>query len=185
MYNEVPQGMEDVIFRIVDAYKASTGSLWSCAADTHLLYEAHGMYEREFTAKLCEALSVQRDTIYHWRKAWELRKQISETYPNFDFAPFNISHFYRAYDFLYMGLDWVVDFLETAGQEAWSVRKLAAEMEMATDDSGTLPWLLRKIDGVVNKLEKLLGASEYSGLSDGDRERLKNAINALYEIRRG
>lgn len=184
MYNVVPDTLDDYIFKIVDAYKASTKSLWECSRQVYNLYEMYGMYEHEFTAKLCDALSVQRDTIYHWRKAWDLRKQISETYPNFDFAPFSISHFYNGYDYLHMGLDWVKDFLETAGQEAWSVRKLSAEMQMATDDSGTLPWLLKKIDIVLSRLEKLFGASEYSGLMDEDREKLKKAIDALYGIRK-
>ena len=174
----VLQDIDTIIRQVIDAYNQSSHSLWQCAEYTYKLFEEHGMYERHFTDALCTELAVNRDTLYHWRKAWDLKLRISETFPNL-----TISHYYHCADYLdRMGEEVIHDLLQTANEEKWSVRKLSAEVEMANDESGTLPWLKKKLGIVLARLEKIYGSSDYSGLSDDKRKKLKVALDLICEI---
>jgi len=181
-YINVGATYEDVVALAIESYKSSTQNLWECARHVHRLYAEYGLYEREFTAILVNELAVQRDTVYHWRKAWELRTLISESFPNFDHARLSISHYYRAADHLDMGIEWVTEFLELAAEESWSTRRLAMELEQATDDSGTLPWLKRKLANLLKGLTSLYQSAEYSGLSDEDQNTMAKAIAMLERL---
>ena len=180
----IPTGEVDALVRrVVDSYNYSSRSLWECAKYTWELFNYYGMYERTFTESLTGLLAINRDTIYHWRKAYDLRVRISEAYPNFDHSGLSISHYYNSADYVErMGIDWVVEFMVTAQDEAWSSRKLSAEMEMATDESGTITWLQKKLNLLSARLEKLYGASEYSGLSDDKRMKLRQAMELIHQI---
>jgi len=181
-YIKAGETYEDVVSLAISAYKSSSKNLWTCASHVWRLYEEYGMYERYFTAMLCSELSVQRDTVYHWRKAWELRRQISEAFPKFDHERYSISHYYHAYDHLDLGLEWIVDFLAVSGEEGWSTRRFAMEMEQATDDSGTIVWLKRKLSNLLKRLTRLYQSAEYSGLSDEDQETMRKAISMLERL---
>lgn len=174
----VLQDIDTIILKVIKAYDQSARSLWECAEYTWLLFEEHGMYERQFTNTLCAELAVNRDTLYHWRKAWDLKLRIPETFPNL-----TISHYYHCSDYLdRMGEEVIRDLLQTANEEKWPVRKLSGELEMANDDSGTLIWIRRKLGMVLSRLERIYGSSDYSGLSDDKRRKLKDALDLIHEI---
>ena len=175
--------VDSLVYKVIDSYQTSSKSLWKCAEYTWQLFDECGLYERRFTETLVNALSVQKDTIYHWRKAWDLRLSVLAKDPDFDVDGLSITHFYGAADFIErIGVEWVMDWLASAQEESWSSRKLAAEMDMATNDSGTAPWLYRKITKVTTKLERIWQDSEFSGLPDHKREKLQRIINMLKEI---
>lgn len=175
--------VDSLVANVIDAYQSSSRSLWQCAEYTWRLFDSYGLYERQFTEQLCSALAVQRDTLYHWRKAWDLRVEISEAFPNFIFDGLSISHFYAAADYVdLMGIEWVSEWLATAQEDNWSTRKLSVEMEQATDDSGTFSWLKKKLGIVLSRLEKLYSMSDYSGLSDDKRQKLKDALDLIQDI---
>lgn len=175
--------LDDYIYAVIDSYQSSARSLWRCAEYVWKLYDECGLYEKRFTETLVENIHVQRDTLYHWRKAWDLRKRLLDEDPLIDFGSLTITHFYQAADFVQdNGLEWVKDFLETAASEGWSSRQLAGEMRMATGTEGTLPWLMSGLGKVLHKLQELYGSSEYSGLSEDQRERLRQALRIIEEI---
>ena len=175
--------LDDYIYAVVDSYQSSARSLWRCAEYVWKLYEECGMYEKRFTETLIENIHVQRDTLYHWRKAWDLRVKLLELDPLIDFGSLTITHFYQAADFVQEnGLEWVKDFLETAAVEGWSSRALAGEMRMATGSDGTLPWLMNGLGKVLHKLQELYSSSEYSGLSEDQRERLRQALRLIEDL---
>ena len=125
----------------------------------------------------------QRDTLYHWRKAWDLKLGILEIEPGFNFDGLTITHFYHASDYVSEhGVDWVMNFLETARKDGWSSRTLSGEMRMATNDEGTLPWIISGINKVLHKLQEIYGSSEYAGLSETKREKLRTAVRILEEL---
>lgn len=162
---------------VVESYKSSARSLWKCAEITWQLFQEHGMYEQQFTASLCDRLSVNKDTIYHWRKAWDLRQRVGY------FDGLTISHYYHAADFQdKMEDDVLQEFLEAAADAKMSIRSFAHEIEMANNDSGTLPWLRRRLKTLLVKIESLYHSSESTGLSDYKRDRLKEAIKIIEEV---
>lgn len=135
------------------------------------------MYEQQFTASLCEQLAVNKDTIYHWRKAWDLRRRVGY------FDGLTISHYYHAADFQdKMEDDVLQEFLEAAADAKMSIRAFAHEIEMANNDSGTLPWLRRRLKTLLGKIESLYHSSETTGLSDYKRDRMKEAIKILEDV---
>lgn len=151
--------------------------MWDCARFTWQLFEEHGLYERHFTETLVHELSINRDTIYHWRKAWDLRLR-TEAFPNL-----SISHYYHCSDYIERMEDEALkDFLQTASDEHWSVRKLSAELEEANSDSGTYPWIMNKIRMLFSRLEKIYGASDYSGLDDTKRAKLRQAMDLIKDV---
>lgn len=175
--------LDNYIFAVIESYQSSARSLWKCAEYVWKLYDECGMYERRFTETIIDAIHVQRDTLYHWRKAWDLRTEILKLDPAFDFGPLTITHFYHASDFvLEQGIEWVKDILETASAEGWSSRQLSGEMKMATSDQGTLPWILSGLQKVLGKLQELYGSSEYAGLTDEKREKLRVALRLIEEL---
>ena len=135
------------------------------------------MYERQWTETLCNELAVNKDTIYHWRKAWDIRQRIGF------FEGLTISHYYHAADYSdRMDDGFLSDFLEAARDNKMSVRAFANELEMATNESGTLPWLTGKLQQYLRKIESLYHSAETSGLSDYKRERLKEAIKIIQDV---
>ena len=174
---------DELILNVINAYQSSNKSLWECAENTWKLFENHGLYERDFTETLVNSLGVQKDTIYHWRKAWDLRLKVLEASPNFLFDGLSISHFYHAADFVNdMGIDWVLEWLAEAQADGWSSRKLAAELDMATNESGTANWLYSRLSKVALRLERLYADSEMSGLPDWKRRKLRDAIFTLQDV---
>ncbi len=175
--------VDNLTVSVINSYQSSAQSLWDCAMYTWELFDKCGLYERSFTETLCNTLAIHRDTLYHWRKAWDLRQKITGLYPNFDFGKLTISHFYHAADFVPdMGLEWVAEFLETASNENWSTRALDGEMRMSHSDKGTLPWIMTGLEKLLNKLHEIYGSSEYAGLSDDQREKLRRALDLLQDI---
>jgi hypothetical protein len=175
--------VDKIILDIIEEYKNSSKSLWKCAEKTYGLFEQYGLYERNFTETLVHELGVQRDTIYHWRKAWSLRLAILETDPDFSFENLSISHFYQSADYIEkLGLPAVHDFLELASEEAMSSRSLNTEMQIASNDSGTYPWLIKRLQKIVNSLDTIYESSEFSGLSGDKRQKLIAALKNLKEI---
>lgn len=176
-------GPEDIIpfanlvNNVITSYQASSRSLWDCARFTWRLFDEHGLYERHFTETLVHELSINRDTLYHWRKAWELRIR-TDIFPNL-----SISHYYHCADYIdRMGDESLKDFLQTASDEHWSVRRLSAELEEANSDSGTYPWIMNKIKMLYARLEKIYGASDYSGLDDTKRAKLRQAMDLIKDV---
>lgn len=179
-----PQFYEDLIEKTIQAHDTSRAGLWDCAKAVWELYDKFGMYEKDFTKILCVELGVQIDSIYHWRKAAELLRLVQEHDPGFSIGVLSISHFYTAADYVdRQGLEWVFDWLVTARDCRWSVRRFSAELQTAIDNSGTPEWLKDKLALVVSRLQKLYGASEYAGLSDRQRSRLKRIVLLLDNIR--
>lgn len=175
--------LDDYVAVVIQSYQSSARSLWQCAEYVWKLYDECGMYEQKFTETLVDALHIQRDTLYHWRKAWDLRLGILDLNPSFDFTGLTITHFYQAADFVAEnGLEWVMEFIETAQIEGWSSRILAGEMRMAKGEDGTLPWLLNGLGKVLGKLQELYGSSEYAGLRDDQREKLRVAVSLLEDV---
>ena len=176
-------GAEDIVLvgqlvnSVITSYQVSSRSLWDCAKFTWQLFEEHGLYERHFTDTLVHELAINRDTLYHWRKAWELRMR-TELFPNL-----SISHYYHCADYLdRMEDEALKDFLQTASEESWSVRKLSAELEEANNDTGTYPWIMGKIRLLFARLEKIYGASDYSGLDDTKRAKLRQAMDLIKDV---
>lgn len=175
---------EELLDHVMQAHDKSRLGLWECAHYVLELYDKYGMYERDFTATLCTELGVQIDSIYHWRKAADLRRQLDVFVPGFSVGVLTISHFYIAADYLERcGLEWVFDWLIVARDSKWSVRRFSAELQTAVDNSGTPEWLKDKLGLVVSRLQKLYGASEFAGLSDRQRLRLKRVVLLLDGIR--
>ena len=175
--------VDDYVAVVIDSYNSSARSLWQCAEYVWKLYDECGMYEQKFTETLIDVLHIQRDTLYHWRKAWDLKLGILEIEPGFNFDGLTITHFYHASDYVSEhGVDWVMNFLETARKDGWSSRTLSGEMRMATNDEGTLPWIISGINKVLHKLQEIYGSSEYAGLSETKREKLRTAVRILEEL---
>lgn len=179
----MPADYETILDDIITEHKAANGSLWQCASGVHALYGQYGMYERDFTATLTRELAVGIDTLYHWRKAWELRISIESTFHGFMLGKLSISHFYQAADYVdRMGLEWVYDWLVVARDNHWSSRRLSAELMAASDESGTRNWLYAKLNLMVSRLGKLYGSSEQAGFTDLQRKRLRLATKILSGI---
>lgn len=175
--------VNDLVYRVIESYQSSAKSLWQCAEYTWSLFNGYGLYERYFTDTLSQTLAVQKDTLYHWRKAWDLRLKILEALPDFNFSGLSITHFYHSADYVdRMGVEWVAEWLQEAREESWSSRKLSAELDIATNESGTAPWIYGKISKVATRLERLFEESEYSGLPEHKREKLHKVIQMLKEI---
>ena len=175
---------EELIDRVIQAHDKSRTGLWDCAKYVLELYDNYGMYERDFTTALCAELGVQVDSVYHWRKAADLRRQAEVFSPGFSVGVLTISHFYTAADYLdRCGLEWVFDWLVVARDAKMSVRRFSAELQTAIDDSGTAEWLNSKLGLVISRLEKLYGASDYAGFSDRKRRRLKRVLILLENLR--
>lgn len=171
---------ETLIDDVISAHSRSRGGLWDCARSVWELYDRYGMYERDFTATLCRELGIQADSLYHWRKAWDLRRAIVEAFPGFELGSLSISHFYNAADYVErLGLEAVYDWLVIARDAGLSSRRLAAELSTACDDSGTAAWFYSRLGRVFDRLGKLYGSAEQAGLPDRKRRRLRRVLMLL------
>lgn len=174
---------ETLIDDVIQQHKTANGSLWRCAEGVFSLYDRYGMYERDFTSILSAQLAVGLDTIYHWRRAWELRVLIDAGFPGFVLGGLSISHFYQAADYVdRMGVEWVYDFLVAARDSHWSSRRFLAEMATACDDSGTARWLSDKLGLALGRLQKLYGSAEQAGLAEHKRRRLRRVLLLLADV---
>ncbi len=175
--------IDDYIHGIIEEYKNSSRSLWICSQYTYDLFEQFGLYERHFTDTLVVELGIQKDTIYHWRKAWALRLNVLEVNPQFSFKNLSISHFYNAADFVEkLGSEAVAEWLQVAGDEKWSSRKLTEELRIASNDSGEFSWLIRRLGKIAIQLERLFENSEFAGLTDDKRKKLQQSVIFIKEI---
>lgn len=174
---------EVLIESVIAEHQQANKSLWKCAEYVGRLYAEYGVYERDFTAALVTGLGVQADTLYHWRKAWELLQTVLEAFPKFELGGLSISHFYHAADYVdRMGVEWVYDWLVVARESGFSSRRLAAEMGTACDDSGTAGWLYTRLDRVYQRLGKLYSSAEQAGLPEHKRRRLRRVCLLLADI---
>jgi hypothetical protein len=171
-----------LVRNVIDSYQQSSKSLWNCAKYTWELFDQHGLYEKSFTSTLCEELAVQKDTIYHWRKAWDLWIKIGPVFPSI--KQLSISHFYTAADYVEKcGLEFVGEWMEVAAEERWSSRKLAAELLNASGDFGTNEWFKKKLFLLRERFMRLYEMSEASGVEEENRMRMKTIISIINEIK--
>lgn len=163
---------EELLEKAIDEINSSRENLWGGAQTIHQLFSEHGRFEAEFMQIIAEQTHRGPDTIYHLRKAWQIRTLLSEADPMF-FHCLPISFYYKAYDFLdRLSVEDIAFWMEAAATEKKSIRWFAANLASVAGEETNVASVKRSAAGTVRKLIHLQSDAELSGMPPATVRRL-------------
>jgi len=114
-----------IIEQIGQMKDKAESSRWELAEVIHSAYAEFPQYERGLTAGLCQRLKYTPANLYNYKNAWTIRSGYIGN------ANLSVSHYSKLYDMIakYNLTDHdVLQYIELAEDEAWSVLQMAREI---------------------------------------------------------
>lgn len=128
---------------------------WKLAEVIHDAFAEFPEYEHGLLSGLCQRLKYTSANVYNYKKAWSLKTSyLLPTMP----TKLSVSHYAKLYDLqkkycLFTGE--LIDYIQLAEQEHWSVAQLAKEVS-ANHDENTKELYAKSIKRLIDLIVKIL-----------------------------